>query len=502
MFSMFVSLYTSRIILKYLGINDFGIYNVVAGFVIFFGFINTSMAVSTSRFISYEIGTNNPIQVNKVFNASMLIHLLMGLLILLLAETFGLWFLLNKMNFEPGRMIAVRWVYHFSVINLLLSIITIPYNAMIIAFERMKAFAYLSIFDVCTKLGIVYLLPFIKFDRLIIYAGLVLLMQIFIRIIYIYYCKKAFYESKLKFIYDSRLIKKMIDFTAWTLYGNLAATGCTQGINILLNIFFGSIVNAARGIAVQVQTAIAQFAINFQIALNPQIIKNYAANNLNQMYILICSSSRYSFFLLFTISYPVILNTDYILYLWLGKEIPNYTSVFIKLVLLSTIIGALASPLSVSAEATGRMKQFNSIVGTISLMVLPISYFLFQKGFKPYYIYFVLIIIEIINFWVKLIIINRMTKLPIQLFIRKVILKIFFVLIFSLPMPCILCNFINSDLKGFLISVFITVLNSVLVIYFIGLELYERKFIISKIKNVYIVNESELFKFKKKIIKN
>lgn len=480
---MIVSLYTSRVILDTLGISDFGTYNVVAGFVIFFGFINSAMSSSTSRFISFEIGTANSNQLNKVFNTSLLIHLLMALLILILSETIGLWFLLNKMNFESNRMVAVQWVYHLSVINLLLSVITIPYNSMIIAYEKMKAFAYLSIFEVSVKLGIVYLLLIIPSDRLIIYAALVLIMQILIRLLFIYYCRKNFKESKLKFVYEPQLFKKMIDFAAWTLYGNLAVTGCTQGLNVLLNMFFGPVVNAARGIAVQVQTTISQFAVNFQIALNPQIIKTYAVNDLTQMHNLVCSSSRYSFFLLFIISFPVIINTDYILYLWLGENVPEYTSVFVNLVLLNTIIGALGNPLGVSAEAKGSMKQFNLLIGTVSLMVLPISYFLLKNGMKPYVIYVVLIFVEFVNFWFKLILINKMTKLPYKLFFEKVILKIVLILFFSLPIPYILQNYFRSDLSNFLFSVFITVINIGLVIYFIGLEKSEKEFILTKAKS-------------------
>ena len=303
--TMAVSLYTSRVVLNILGVEDFGIYNVVGGIVAMFGFINGSMTSATQRYLTFELGQNNRTQLTKVFSTSLSIHAIISFLIIVLAETVGLWFLWNKMQIPADRMNAAFWVFQCSVAASVIMIMSVPYNAAIIAHERMSAFAYISIIEVSLKLLIVCFLRYFHTDKLILYAALIVIVQLVIRLCYSWYCNRHFKETKYRWIWDKTLFCEMTGFAGWNLFGNLAAITFTQGLNLLLNMFFGPVVNAARGIAVQAQTAIGQFSSNFQTALNPQITKSYATGDMEYMHGLIFRSAKFSFFLLLLLSLPV-----------------------------------------------------------------------------------------------------------------------------------------------------------------------------------------------------
>ena len=294
---MLIGLYTSRVILNTLGIEDYGIYNVVGGIVVMFSFLSNSLSTASSRFITYDIGIGDFSKMKKTFGNIVTIHLLLAGIILILGETIGLWFVLNKLQVPENRMTAALWVYQFSIFSFVLNIISVPYNASIIAHERMKAFAYISIMDAILKLVIIYLLIIIPYDKLITYAILFFCIQLLDRIIYGIYCVKNFEETKARISLDKQLFKKIFGFSIWTMNGCLAVAGYTQGLNILLNMFFGPTVNAARGIAVQVQNIVQNFCNNFLMALNPQITKSYAQNNLKYMHQLVKVSSKFSFLL-------------------------------------------------------------------------------------------------------------------------------------------------------------------------------------------------------------
>ena len=296
LFIMAVSLYTSRIILATLGISDYGIYNVVGGIVIMLSFLNGAMSSATQRYLTFELGKGNLSRFQSVFSTTIQIHVLLSLCIIILAETMGLWFLLNKMQIPVNRLTASIWVYQCSIITAVISIMSVPYNAVVIAHERMSAFAYISVLEVALKLIIVFLLPMINCDRLITYSLLIMLVQLLIRLCYSIYCNRHFKEAKYKHQYERNLMKEIFSFAGWSFVGHFASVMHTQGVNVLLNMFFGPIVNAARGIAVQVQMAVFQFCGNFQTALNPQITKTYAQGDLESMNRLIYRSSRFSFF--------------------------------------------------------------------------------------------------------------------------------------------------------------------------------------------------------------
>ncbi len=306
-FIMAVSLYTSRVVLSTLGVDDFGIYNVVGGVVSMFGFLNGALAVCTQRYLNYELGRGDANRLQKVFITSLTIHALISIIVVILAETIGLWFLYNKMTIPDARMNAAFWVYQFSIITTVVLMMSVPYNAAIIAHEKMSAFAYISVLEVILRLAIVFLLQIGNFDRLIFYAFLMLVVQMSIRVIYGLYCNKHFCETKFRMLWDGTLFREMLGFSGWSIFGNLAGVASTQGLNILLNMFFNPIVNAARGISVQVQNALMQFSVNFQTAMNPQITKSYATGDYNYMHGLIYRSSKFTFFLLYLFSLPIIL---------------------------------------------------------------------------------------------------------------------------------------------------------------------------------------------------
>lgn len=474
--TMIVSLYTSRVVLDALGVEDYGIYNVVGGVVTIFGFLNSSMISTTQRYITFELGRGNLAQLQRTFNTSQLIHGLISLLVVILAETVGLWFLVNKMQIPLERTNAMFWVYQCSVISAVVIIMSVPYNAAIVAYEKMNAFAFISILEVSLKLIIVYLLVLSPFDKLIFYAILMVVVQILIRIYYSWYCNRYFSEMRFRLYYNKGLFKEMISFAGWNLFGNIAAIAFTQGLNVLLNIFFGPTVNAARGIAVQVQGAISKFSASFQMALNPQITKSYAKNELQYMHGLIYRSGKFSFLLLLLLSLPIFMRTDLILSFWL-KNVPEYTANFVRLMIFSTIIDAMANPLMLAAAATGRVKHYQSIIGGLMLIILPISYFVLKLGCSPESVFFVHLCICGIAFIVRLFIIRPMIRLSLREYFQNVIFKCFVVLVLAIPFPLIFSFFLDSSFFSFIVICFTCALSVIGSSYFMGLNRAERAFV-------------------------
>lgn len=365
--NMIVSFYTSRIVLDALGIDDFGIYNVVGGIVVLFTFLNTAMSSATQRFLTFELGKKSGVErLSKVFSTSLNIHVLISFFIVILSETIGLYFLNEFMVIPSERMVAANVVYQCSILSCIMGIMTLPFNAIIVSYEYMDVFAWISIFDVILKLVIAYLLYITFFDKLIVYSVLLFLVTLITSIIYVLYCYKKFPECKYRCVRDRSLFKSMCSFAGWNLIGNFAYICFTQGLNILLNMFFGPAVNAARGIAVQMQGVIGRFAGSFQIAVNPQITKKYAANNMDGMYLLLYKSSKISFFLLFIVSYPIILQTENILNFWL-VDVPNYTVSFFRIIICISMIEVLANPLNIGAQATGKVKKYQIILNSATL---------------------------------------------------------------------------------------------------------------------------------------
>lgn len=483
LFTMAVSLYTSRVILNTLGVVDYGIYSVVGGIVSMFTFINGAMVTSTQRYLTYELGRDDMKKLQEVFSSSIYVHIGISLAIVFLAETVGLWFFYEKMVIPPERMEAAMWVFQLSIVTMVVNVMSVPYNSAIVAHEEMGAFAMISVVEVVLKLLIVYVLVIGDFDKLKLYAILMTCVSLLIRFIYTQYSHRHFQETKHVFRPNLSLIKNMGNFAGWNIWGNLAAMLYSTGINMLLNVFFGPVVNAARGIAVQVETTVAHFSTNFLMAVNPQITKLYAQNKLKEMHLLICRASKFTCFLLFTISLPLLIETEAILTIWL-KKVPDYTVSFLRLLIFIMIMNAMSRPFMTSAAATGNVKTYQMVVGGIQLSIVPIAYVVLLNGGNPISVYLVYLVIVIIAFFSRLIIISKLICLNISTYIKLVIIPAIIVMTFSfLTMDLIKSIMYNNMLS----SVFISFISPIAVVsfsYFFGLKPEERLFIKNKCKDI------------------
>lgn len=481
LFIMIVSLFTSRVVLNALGVNDYGIYNVVGGFISMFNVFCAGLSTTTQRFITYDLGKGDAKELTRTFSSCVIIYIFISIIIIIIAEIGGMWFLENKMTIPADRFHAAKYVYQISLLTLVINLISIPYNALIISHEKMKAFAYISIFEASAKLLVAYCILISPFDKLIVYAILLFLIQLIIRCIYTYYCKKNFKEANITYKIDKEKIKQLYSFAGWAMFGGLASMGFTQGLNVLLNIFFSPAINAARGIAVQVQNAVNSFAINFQTAVNPRIIKSFASKDLEYMFKLVFSSSKFSFLLLYGISLPILLETKTILNLWLQNP-PEYTDIFLKLIIITTIIDAMSNPFMRVADATGKIKYYQITVGTILLLIVPISYIVLKLGGKPYSVFIVHLIICIIAFLVRLFIVKSLVFFSIRKYFTDVILKLLTTSILTLIIPLIIYfKLPQSNLRLFYVilsSYFIFIIIS----YIVSLTNEERRIILNKIR--------------------
>lgn len=481
---MGISLYTSRIVLAALGEVDFGIYNVVGGFVSMFSIISGAMTTATQRFLSFEIGKEENGDVRTLFSTAVTIHLLLAFIILILAETVGLWFINTQMNFPANRYTAVNWVFQFSVLTFMINVISVPYNAAIVAYERMKAFAYVSIIDVTLKLLVVYLLTISTSDKLIIYAILLAAIAIAIRLIYGIYCKKNFPLCKCDFKWNKKYSNQMLSFVSWNLIGSIAGVTKEQGINVLLNIYFGAAINAARGIAQQVLTALTGFVSNFQLAMNPQIVKMYASDEKTEMFKLVFRGSKYSFIMLLFLSLPVILEAPFILNIWL-LEVPDYTVVFLRLVLLTALVDSLSGTLIASMHASGKVRDYQIIVGGISLFTLPLAWLALKSGLPSYSAMIIGLCISVSCHFARLVLLNKSIGLPIGKFLRKVTFKSTLVAMLSSIAPIFVYTNIDSSWISFFIVCSTTCLSTLTVVYCCGFSKNEKAFILDKTKAIY-----------------
>lgn len=471
---MLITLYTSRVTLKCLGIDDYGIYNVVGGIVTMFSFINSAMAGSIQRYLNIAIEKDDGSS-KTIFISSIHIHLIIALIVLLLSETIGLWFLNEKIQFDSTRLFAANCVYQCSVFSSVIMIISVPYNAMIIAQEKMSAFAYISIAEASLKLLIVILLMYFKtYDSLIVYSFLLLFIQLIIRFLYQHYCYKNFDMPSFTWNINHRQIKEIGSFAGWSFLGNIAIIGLTQGVNIVLNVFFGPAVNAARGIAVQVQNAVQGFASNFQVAINPQIIKSYSSGNIDYMHRLIITSSKFSFYVLMILIIPISLEINSILNIWLDV-VPEHTGNFVRLILGITLLETCANSVTTGINANGRIKRYQSAIGTILLLIVPISYLALKLGFPAETVFCVHLVITIIAQIIRLLFAKRLIKLSIKLYARNVYLKIFEVLIISLVIPILLQQLIPTSFIRLIIIILTSIMTSLLTIYLIGMNLNEKQ---------------------------
>jgi O-antigen/teichoic acid export membrane protein len=482
--TMGVSLYTSRIVLNTLGVVDFGIYNVVGGVVVLFSFLNNAMTSATQRFLNIELGRDDRTKLKNVFSASITIHIIIAIIVFTLSESVGLWFINTHLNLPADRMNAVNWVFQFSILTFIISILRVPYNAIIIANERMSFYAYISILEVLLKLLTVTLLVFYKNDRLKLYATLWCIITFVISIIYKIYCNKKFSSSHYKLFWDQDLYKQLVSFSGWSIFGSIANIGKSQVINILLNIFGGVTINAAMAIANQVSSALNSFVSNFQLAFNPQIVKSYAANEKQYLLKLIFQTSRLSYFLLFLLSLPILINIDYVLLLWL-KLVPKYTPIFCRLIIISLLIETISGPLWMSIQATGNIKKYQIIISSILLLNIPIAYILLKLGYESHLILWVNIWIGIIALFARILFLKNFIDLPIKKFLKEVPLNVFLVTISALPFPLIINHF-SHGFQNFVLVTMSSMISIGVSIYYIGLRSEEQKFL--KMKLLKVIN--------------
>ena len=477
-----VNLYISRIVLDELGITDYGIYTLVAGFVTLFSFLNNSLVSSIQRFFSFELGKDNFLGLRNVFSMTVNIQVIIAVLTLIIAESIGVWFVNNYLSIPASKMEAANWVFQFSLLSLIINILSLPYSAMIIAFEKMNIYAWFGLGEVSLKLILVYLLAQYGGDKLILYSFLILLSSLIVRIAYGLYSKFSIKETKYVFNWDSKLFFKILNYSGWNMWGTSAAVIVSQGTNILLNIFFGPSLNAARGIALQVQGSVISFASGFQTAINPQIVKSYSSNNISYMHKLVFQGAKYSFFILFTLTLPIMLETELLLSIWL-KEVPNYAVIFTQLIITNALIDCISGSLMTAAQATGLIKTYITIVSSLLLLILPISYVFLKLNFDPTVTIFISIIISIICLFVRLYIISSLIKLKIVDFIYNVIFRIIPVILFTYPVLFYTRTLFISEINRFLSVSIIGVIISCIFIYFTGIEKNERLFIKSKLIN-------------------
>ncbi len=481
--SMLVSLYTSRVVLNTLGVEDYGIYNVVGGVVALFSVLSGSLSAAISRFITFELGKGDEKKLNEVFSSALTIQFILSLIIVVLAEIIGIWFLNNKMNIPDERMYAANWVFQLSLVNFVIGLISVPYNATIIAHERMSAFAYISILQVFCNLAVAYLLMIATMDKLIFYSIALCIVSLIIRIIYGVYCKKHFAECSYHFSLDKKLLYKMFGFAGWNFIGASSAVLRDQGGNIIINLFCGLTANAARSIAGRVYSALASFAGNFMTALSPQITKSYARGEYDYMMSLIFKGARFSFYILLFVSLPILVDTHYILSLWLGI-VPEHTVNFVRLMIIFGLSDSISNPLITSMLATGNIRNYQLLVGGLQMMNLPISYILLRNFNYPEIVFIVAIILSQGCLAVRLILLRSMIKLKAREFLKKVWLNVVKVSCVAIALPLWLEYITEESFFRFIWLLLVCVLCTAIVELYIGCNAKERTFVFDKVKTV------------------
>ena len=476
---LLVSLYTSRIILQTLGVEDYGIYNVVGGVVAMFAFLNGAMAGATQRFLNFSLGKNDKKEVNEIFNTSIIIHLIIALSVIVLAETVGLWFMYNKMVIPANRFEAAFWVFQCSVLSMAVNMMSVPYNAVIIAHEKMGAFAYISLLEAILKLLIVYVLIVAGWDKLKLYACLLLLVSISIRMVYSSFSKRHFEETKFKWIWNKARIKEMGTFACWNLIGNLALIAVTQGLNMVLNVFFGPIVNAARGVAVQVQNVIQQFATNLQMAINPQITKSYAKGDMKYLETLVCGSSKFSFFLVFLLSLPILIMAEQVLSYWLVTP-PEYSASFLRIILLSILIDGLSNSLGTTISASGKIRKYQLINGLSMISILPISILMLYICESPLIVFIVQLTITVCTHFLKFYFAGKYSHISFLTYCKNVYVPILSVVVASTIVPVLLYNYMRHNLFSFILVGLICLLSVISSMWLLGLRQNEKKLLLGK----------------------
>lgn len=480
---MVVNLYTTRVILEALGVSDYGIYNVVCGFVSMFGVLNTSMSNGIQRFYNYELGKGGENALIKVYNTSLIIQVALAIIIAILLETVGLWYLNNKMELPADRIVAANYIFQFSIITLIFVILQVPYGAAILAYERMDYYAIVSVLDVFIKLAVVILLPHIPGDKLIIYGLLLSTIGVLNFILYYVYCKRNFKHLKSSGFFDKQLFKTMFSFSGWNLFGTFAYMMKGQGVNVLLNAFFGTIVNAANGIATQVSSAIQTFASNLVLAFKPQLTQAYSVGDYKRVESLMFTMSRISFMLVCLVAIPVMVDLEFVLKLWLGDNVPNDTVTFTRLVIITMMISVLNTPITQVIHATGKMRKYQITTSFIICSTLPISWLFLKFGFAATIVFYVGIIIAITNQIACIFVLKKNFNYNVCAYFRRVVLYCCLIFITSLFTSHCIFNYLSSTLLR-LIVIFITCATTVCLTTFCLSNKSEKQMIYTMFKRI------------------
>lgn len=484
---MGVSLFTSRVILKTLGFEDFGIYNIVGSVVVFFSFLQAALKNATYRYIAFELGTGDGEKLNRVYSMAINSHLLLALLFLVLLEIGGVWFLNHKLNIPEARITAANWAYQFSLLTFCIGVIRTPFESNIIAHEKMNFYAIISIFEVLAKLAIVYILMIIHFDKLITYAFLMTIIYMLLSICYWAYCKLKLKDCVYCRYWGSSILKQFCSYSGWSLLVNASCIIRSQSFSIFFNIFFGVVANAAMGIANQVISALNGFVTSFTQAFNPQIIKSYASKELEYFNALIFSTSKLSYYLLFIISLPIVLNINFVLKLWLG-DYPEMAPVFIETIIIYYLIDAMQAPLLTAVHATGKLKIHQIVISIIVTLTIPLSYFMLKFGFPAYSVFILNALSNILCAVARVVVMKHIINLDICSYFKEVVVPIFLVTLLTLPLPMYLANKYIEGWPSFFAISGCSLIISVVSVFFLGLNSRERKLL----KGMPIINH--LFK--------
>lgn len=483
-FMTFIGLFTTRVILNALGVSDLGLMNVAGSVVAMFTFLNSTLISGTQRFITYGIGAGDMEKLKKTFSSAMTLHLGLALIIVILCETVGLWYLFNHLNCEPGRFTAAMCCYQLSVFSMLIGMVQIPFNSALVAHEHMGMYAYMSIYDAAAKLLAAYLIMIVPFDRLIFYSILSFIISLIPTFIYNWYCRKHFEECAFRFGYDKEIFKDMLSFSGWNTIGCFADMGRGTGINLVLNAFYGTVVNGAQSIANQANGWVYKFVDSFIVAMRPQITKSYAAGDYRRMADLVCNGSAYASYLYLFLGIPLFIEIEWVLDLWLGK-CPEHTAVFLRIIMIQLLFQTLGHLTVTAMHATGQMKAVNLTVGTILLTIVPIGYIIAKSGYSSEIVMAVCVIPWIIVPFVRVFLVNKFCEgnFPIRRYIFNSVLKTLFlaVLMFIPPYAVFKLTESLNEILQFLFVGTTSVLASSSIIYYLGLDEKTRLKLVNKI---------------------
>lgn len=477
---LLIGLYTGRVILNALGVEDYGTYNVVGGVVAMFSILSSSLSSSISRFITYALGQGDIQRLRQIFSTSLIVQLFIAGLIVILIEIFGTWFLNEYMQIPEGRMGAAHFVLQCSVFTFALNLLSSPYNAAIIAHERMGVFAYITILDAVLKLAVAFAITVSPYDKLKTYALLLLSVGALDQLIYYIYCRRNFEECRFSLKFYPDLLKQIGSFSGWNFFGNASWMFNTQGIDILINLFFGVTLNAARGIANQVTNIVQGFVQNFTTALNPQITKSYAMGDLAYMNKLVFMGARYAYYLMLFFAIPICLETKIILQLWL-KQVPDYAVPFIRLTLISAMIPVITQTLTVAQNATGRIRKYAIVTSLVTFLDFPLTYIAFKMGYSPNSTYIIYISIYFVLIFVKIRLVKDYISFPVKAFFREVLLKISYVTIIALIPPLLMLLLMEPSFIRFMVVSTISILSTAVVVLYLGMFSNERELVLQTI---------------------